>query len=338
MRRMHPVVALLLAVLVAFPTAALATEPVGRGIEALDTQGVPVCCGTAAMRMREALSMEGVDAYPALFDANGNQAPADRAAATGLQVRFGNMDAAVERTFVLRGDLAGTGQFNLAQLVLFANCMSTGAWTELQAAAGDLNGDGGPTITDLVILAGYYRQASPPAPVDPYPTPDEPGPAGKTLVVWFSASGRTEAVAQIISRELDADTFEIVPVEPYTQADLDYNDPSSRVCREHDNPELRDIALEQAEVANIEEYDTIFIGYPIWWGNAAWPVDTFVKANNFGSITVIPFCTSASSPLGQSASNLAEMATGGDWLEGHRFSSNASEQSVVGWLDSLPLD
>ena len=107
---------------------------------------------------------------------------------------------------------------------------------------------------------------------------------------------------------------------------------------EHDHPEARETELVKSTVDNWDEYDTVFIGYPIWWGIAAWPVDGFVKANDFTDKTVIPFCTSASSGLGDSGKLLAEMAGSGNWLEGQRFSSGASEQTVREWVDSLGLN
>ena len=83
------------------------------------------------------------------------------------------------------------------------------------------------------------------------------------------------------------------------------------------------------------DYDTVLIGYPIWWGIAAWPVDTFVKANDFNGKTVIPFCTSTSSGLGQSGELLEEEANGGNWLEGHRFRENPSDSDISNFIDSL---
>ena len=116
---------------------------------------------------------------------------------------------------------------------------------------------------------------------------------------------------------------------------MNYTDDSSRVSREHADESLRDVELVSTTVPNWEEYDTVLIGYPIWWGVAAWPVDTFVEGNDFTGKTVIPFCTSASSSLGQSGELLAEEAGTGNWLEGHRFSSNSSEADILEFTDSL---
>lgn len=158
---------------------------------------------------------------------------------------------------------------------------------------------------------------------------------GKTLVVYYSATGNTETVAGYLADALGADLFEITPVQPYTADDLNWSDDTSRVSREHEDASLRTVELEQDTVEHWEEYDTVFIGYPIWWGIAAWPVDGFVTANDFTDKTVIPFCTSSSSDLGESGELLAEMAGTGDWQEGMRFRSGASVEDVQGWLESL---
>ena len=173
------------------------------------------------------------------------------------------------------------------------------------------------------------------------PQPESPEPAAgegsKALVVYFSATGNTETVAGYIADTLGADTFEITPVEPYTSDDLNWNDEDSRVSREHEDPSLRTVELTTTTVDNWDSYDTVFLGYPIWWGIAAWPVDSFVSANDFTGKTVIPFCTSSSSGLGQSGELLADLAGTGDWLEGQRFSEHPAQAEVQSWLDRLGL-
>lgn len=158
---------------------------------------------------------------------------------------------------------------------------------------------------------------------------------GKTLVVVYSASGNTKAIAEYIVSATGADLFEITPTEPYTSDDLDWTDPDSRVSHEHDDESLRDVELTTTTVENWEDYDTVFIGYPIWWGIAAWPTDTFVNANDFSDKTVIPFCTSSTSGLGESGKLLANEAGTGNWLDGQRFQSRADESEVKEWVDSL---
>ena len=175
------------------------------------------------------------------------------------------------------------------------------------------------------------------------PDPSEPGSTettagtegGSTLVVYFSATGNTEEAATYIAEITGGDLFELEPAQPYTDEDLNYGNDDSRVSREHEDESLRDVELVADTVDNWDSYDTVFIGYPIWWGIAAWPVDDFVEANDFTGKTVIPFCTSASSGLGRSGELLAELAGSGNWLQGHRFSSRVSEQDVRSWLDTL---
>ena len=172
------------------------------------------------------------------------------------------------------------------------------------------------------------------------PAESEPGTqpeTGKTLVVYYSASGNTERVAKDIAEAAGADLFEIVPTEVYTSEDLNWTNSDSRVSREHDDESLRDVPLTTTEVPDWDSYDTVFIGYPIWWGIAAWPVDTFVKNNDFTGKTVIPFATSSSSGMGQSGSLLADMAGTGEWQEGQRFSSGVSSDDVQSWVNGLGL-
>ena len=170
------------------------------------------------------------------------------------------------------------------------------------------------------------------------PEDSQSGENGGVLVVYYSATGNTEAVAGYIAEATGGDLFELEPVEPYTDADLNWTDENSRVTLEHEDESLRDVELVADTVDNWDSYDTVFIGYPIWWGIAAWPVDTFVEANDFTGKTVIPFCTSSSSGLGQSGELLSEMAGTGDWLEGQRFRSSASQEDVTEWVDSLGLN
>ena len=161
--------------------------------------------------------------------------------------------------------------------------------------------------------------------------------SGKTLVVYYSATGSTRKVAEEIASELGADTFEITPVQTYTSDDLNWNNNNSRVSKEHNDESLRDVELTKVTPDNWESYDTVLIGYPIWWYIAAWPVNNFVKGNDFSGKTVIPFCTSASSGLGESGSLLQKMAGTGNWKEGQRFSSGASSSDVSKWVKSLNI-
>lgn len=160
---------------------------------------------------------------------------------------------------------------------------------------------------------------------------------GKTLVVYFSATGTTQGVAQTIADTVGADLFEVVPSGPYTSDDLNWTNNDSRVSREHNDEGLRAVALESTGVDGWDNYDTVFIGYPIWWGIAAWPMSSFVPVNDFTGKTVIPFCTSTSSGIGQSGDLLAELADAGTWLDGQRFSRGSSEADIASWVNGLNL-
>lgn len=158
---------------------------------------------------------------------------------------------------------------------------------------------------------------------------------GKTLVVYYSAIGSTKSVAEKIAKSLNADIFEVVPETPYTSADLNWSDEESRVSREHNDESLRNVPLAKSNPDNWERYETVYIGYPIWWGIAAWPIDGFVKANDFTGKTVIPFCTSASSGLGESGEKLKATAGTGNWQEGKRFSSSATDNEVAEFIAAV---
>ncbi len=160
---------------------------------------------------------------------------------------------------------------------------------------------------------------------------------GSVLVAYFSATGNTENAANYIADATGGDLFTITPAEPYTSDDLNWSDENSRVSREHEDPALQTVALAETTPENWENYDTVFIGYPIWWGVAAWPVSSFVAANDFTGKTVIPFCTSSSSQLGESGALLEQAAGTGEWLDGQRFSGGVSESDIAQWLDSLAL-
>lgn len=202
------------------------------------------------------------------------------------------------------------------------------------AACGNRTAPSATTSTTAPTTAPAVTEEAPAAEASQAPTE---AAGGKTLVVYYSASGNTRRVAEAVAQASDADLFEIVPTEVYTNADLNWTDRDSRVSREHDDASLRDVPLTTTEVPDWDSYDTVFIGYPIWWAIAAWPVDNFVKANDFTGKTVIPFATSASSGMGQSGSLLADMAGTGDWQSGQRFSSGVSDGDVQKWVEGLGL-
>ncbi len=158
----------------------------------------------------------------------------------------------------------------------------------------------------------------------------------KIAVVYFSATGNTKTIAEYIAEEFNTDTYQIIPEQEYTSEDLDWTDGNSRASVEHNSPDFRpEIAGELPDLSN---YDTIFIGYPIWWGEAPNIVKGFVENVDFSDKTVIPFCTSASSGIGSSGENLAELTDGATWLEGQRFSSNVEKFDVIEWINELAIN
>jgi len=172
----------------------------------------------------------------------------------------------------------------------------------------------------------------------PEDNPSEEAESGKRkiLIAYFSATNNTESIVNHLETSLDADLYEIVPETPYTSDDLNYNDPSSRSSQEMDDPDARPAI--SGSVENMEQYDVIFLGYPIWWGEAPRIINTFLESYDLSGKTIAPFCTSASSPLGSSAENLQELTDSVTWLEGRRFSGGASASDVQSWVDSLNLD
>lgn len=158
----------------------------------------------------------------------------------------------------------------------------------------------------------------------------------KIAVVYFSATGNTKMIAEYIAEEFNTDTYQIIPEQEYTSEDLDWTDSNSRASVEHNSPDFRpEIA---GELPDLSSYDTIFIGYPIWWGEAPNIVKGFVENVDFSDKTVIPFCTSASSDIGSSGENLAELTEGATWLEGQRFSSNVEKSDVIEWVNGLAIN
>ena len=156
---------------------------------------------------------------------------------------------------------------------------------------------------------------------------------GKTLVVYFSATGTTKGVAEKIAKITGADTYEIKASQEYTSADLDWNDSDSRSTKEQNDKSARpEIG---SDPVSLEGYTTIYIGYPIWWGEEPRIMDTFVESNDFDGITMIPFCTSGGSGIGRSGENLEKNAGSGTWKDGDRLESGISEDELKTWVDGI---
>lgn len=157
----------------------------------------------------------------------------------------------------------------------------------------------------------------------------------KTLVIYYSAEGHTKRIAEIIAKTLNADIFEIIPKEPYTKEDLDWMNPESRSTKQHDGELSQEVELASSEVPNWDDYDTVFVGYPIWWGYAAYPAASFMAGRDFKNKTVIPFCTSHSSGIGDSDLKLKHSILppldNVKWYDAERFYQDAAETEVVNW-------
>ena len=220
--------------------------------------------------------------------------------------------AMTRRDFLVVAGLAGAA--------LLAGCAGSGTTSTSSTASSGTDASSSSTSTSTSAST----------------TVAEPGPnAGKALVAYFSGSGHTRAVAQEIADHLGADIFEVTPAQPYTTDDLDFNDANSRVSQEHEDESKRNVELAQVTPDGFDGYQTVFVGYPIWWMDAAWPIDNFVSGNDFTGKTIIPFCTSLSSSLGRSGENLATLAGTGNWQEGHRFGESPDASEVDSWVDSL---
>lgn len=160
-------------------------------------------------------------------------------------------------------------------------------------------------------------------------------PASSSLVVYFSNTGHTKRVAEVIAKETGSDLVRLEPAVPYTKEDLDYNVRDSRANREQNDDSCR--PLIKNRIAGWDTYSIVYLGYPIWWGKEPRILDTFCESYSFMGKSVVPFCTSGSSGVGQSARNMEQLADGGSWLAGKRFGAGASRREIVSWLKSLSL-
>ena len=184
--------------------------------------------------------------------------------------------------------------------------------------------------------AAEQTEAQPEAAQETAAEPASEAPAAAhsdVLVAYFSATGTTKGVAERIASVTGGDLYEILAAQPYTEADLNYNDNSSRSTSEQNDKSVRpEIGSDDI---SLEGYTTIYLGFPIWWGEEPRILDTFVEKYNFDGITVIPFCTSGSSGIGRSGSNMEELAGSGTWLQGERFSGGVSEEELKSWIEGL---
>ena len=180
-----------------------------------------------------------------------------------------------------------------------------------------------------------------PTPVpDPEPNPDptpDPQPTGsRALVVYFSCTNTTKGIADRIVEATDAATWRIELETAYTSEDLNYNNSSSRANREQNDPSARPAIKGKCE--NLADYDVVFLGYPIWWGKAPKVIFTFLESHDLAGKTIVPFCTSHSSGIGSSDTDLHHLATGAEWKQGRRFSGNESIETIEKWIESMDLN
>ena len=166
-------------------------------------------------------------------------------------------------------------------------------------------------------------------------TPENDAAEQKILVAYFSATGTTEDVAEQIAEGLSCDLYEITPQDPYTDADLNYSDTNSRTTSEMNDENARPAI--SGSVSDMAQYDVVFLGYPIWWGEAPKIINTFLESYDFSGKTIVPFCTSGSSGISSSVSALKPLASGATWLEGRRFGGGVSDETVMEWVRSLNL-
>lgn len=190
--------------------------------------------------------------------------------------------------------------------------------------------------TEESSLSGQGTENPPAVQTRPTENDAETEQTNRILVAYFSATNTTEGVAERMAEGLNADLYEIIPQEPYTDADLDYNDKNSRSTIEMNDPDSRPAI--SGSVENMEQYDIVFIGYPIWWGDAPRIVSTFVESYDLSGKTVIPFCTSGGSGIGSSGSNLEQLTSGAEWLAGRKLGGSDSKDVIMEWVNSLGLD
>lgn len=214
--------------------------------------------------------------------------------------------------------------FSLVMIMGLAACGESAGQTEQQAAEGN-------SVESSDVPESKLEETDAPDTAEASDVQES-----KVLVAYFSATGTTEGAAKHIANGLNTDLYEIVPEDSYTDSDLDYNDNNSRTTIEMNDPDARPAI--SGSVENMEQYTTVFIGYPIWWGEAPRIVSTFMESYDFSGKTIVPFCTSGSSGLGSSAANLEQLTNNAQWLSGKRLSGGDTQDTVMEWVNSLGLN
>ena len=214
----------------------------------------------------------------------------------------------------------------LALVLVSAGCGSTPAQATSAPAPTQA-----PAATPAPAQTPASTPEAAPAETAAEETPAEPVQENKSLVVVFSCTGTTKGVAEKIAALTGAELKDLVPAQPYTSEDLNYNDRSTRATVEQNTPDARP---EIAEDIPLDGVTTLYLGYPIWWGQAPRIMSTFVESHDFTGITVVPFCTSGSSGAGRTGESLGEQAGTGTFLTATRFSSGVSDNELQSWIDS----
>ncbi len=253
--------------------------------------------------------------------------PVTREQMTTIFWRYADSPAADSETaFTDKADIAGyaVAAVNWASASNIVRPVSNGTFAPKSNATRA-------QVADTLMNYDRSQQAAPTTPTEPDPAPSE---GSKVLIAYFSATNTTGGIANHLDAILDADLYEIVPETPYTSADLNYNT-DCRANDEQNDPSARPAI--SGGVENMEQYDVIFLGYPIWWGQAPKIISTFLESYDLSGKTIVPFCTSGSSGIGSSATNLHSLAGDATWLDGQRFGGGASQAAVESWVNGLGL-
>ena len=224
---------------------------------------------------------------------------------------------------------------SLVMLLGLAACKDSGGQAEPASAEGN-SIESTATMEETTKNSNVDEESKDASESRPEETDAPDVQENNVLVAYFSATNTTKGVAEQIANGLDADIYEIVPEDPYTDADLNYNDSNSRTTIEMNDPDARPAIL--GGVENMDQYTTVLIGYPIWWGEAPRIISTFIENYDFSGKTIVPFCTSGSSGIGSSATNLEQLTNGVQWLSGKRLSGSDSQDTVMEWVNSLGLN
>lgn len=224
-----------------------------------------------------------------------------------------------------------------SMLFIMTACSSQGSGYDPGTSAPASSQEAGKAAQETILQKGSEENSSVTEEAGKETENTAGGEAGSdVLVAYFSATGTTRTLAGYISEVTGGDLYEIVPETPYTSDDLNYSDNNSRSTREQNDESARPAI--SGSVEHMGQYDTVFLGYPIWWGEAPRIIETFMEAYDFSGKTIVPFCTSGGSGIGSSARNLHDLAASDvTWLDGERLSSGISHDEMVSWIKSLSL-